>query len=105
MNWELLRAYLPVGEKNAVFMKELGVRLGVTAEGAKKLVRLARPEAEAQGVIIASSSKGYFIPDGLEELRHYRNMMHKQAVTRLITIKVVNKLIKELEAQEKGGKA
>ena len=99
MNWKLLETYIPVGEKNAIHMKELGERLGVTADGAKQIVRMARPEAEKEGVVIASSSNGYFIPDGLDELKHYYWMMRDQARTRDKTIRFVKSLINAQEGK------
>lgn len=102
MNWKLLEKYIPVGEKNAIHMDELGKQLGTTAEGAKVLVHLVRPEAEKEGKVIASTSKGYFIPDGLDELKHYYNLMRKQAKTRLETIRNVKAVI-DIAEREKGG--
>ena len=102
MNWKLLEKYIPVGEKNAIHMQELGERLGMTTEGAKALVRMARPEAEKEGVVIASSSKGYFIPDGIDELKHYYFYMRKQAKTRMETIAFVKSLIEAEESKEGG---
>lgn len=93
MKWQELVACIPYGEANAIHMKDLAKLLGMTAAGAKEVVRMTRPEAETGGVIIASSSKGYFIPDGVEELKHYYFYMRKQARTRLETIRTVKRLI------------
>lgn len=97
MNWKMLEAYIPVGEKNAIHMKDLAKLLGVTAEGAKEIVRMARPEAEKDGKIIASTSRGYFIPEGKEELEHYYLIMRQQALTRLKTVRTVRKLLREAD--------
>lgn len=98
--WELLREIIPVGEANAIHMRDLAALLGMTAAGAKDVVRMARPEAEAEDVIIASSGKGYFVPDGVEELKHYYFYMRQQARTRLQTIKTVKRLIDEAESAQ-----
>ncbi len=99
MRWQELVTYIPVGEAHAIHMKDLAARLGTTAAGAKAAVRRARPEAEKEKIIIASSSKGYFIADGVEELKHYCFPMQKQGGTRFRTVRTVKRLIDEAEME------
>ena len=86
MKWQELVACIPHGEVNAIHMENLAALLGMTAAGVKGAVRRARPEAEKEGVTIASSRNGYFIPDGPDEKAHYIFLMRKQSRTRLETI-------------------
>ncbi len=93
--WRTVEAYIPMGEENAITQAKLAFELHITPAQAKQLITEARPQAEEEGTIIASSSHGYYFPASVGELRHYRDMMHSQAISRLHTIKTVDRMLKE----------
>lgn len=60
----LLTASLPVGEHNAVHASELAARLGLRTHRA---LRAHIAAARRRGVLVCSSSAGYFLPESAAE--------------------------------------
>lgn len=54
-----------------------------------------------EGIIIAASSAGYFIPDNLEELSKYINIAKKRSIAGLIPLKYAIMQEKEMIKQDK----
>lgn len=53
------------------------------------------------GIIIASSSKGYYFPSNSAELAKYVHMMESTAKSTFYTLKSARKMLKELEGAER----
>lgn len=98
--WERIEQYIPMGEENAITQADLAFELHITPTQAKQLVSEARKQAETEGSIIASSAHGYYYPANVGELRHYRDMMRAQALSRLHTIKAADAALKRYEQEE-----
>ena len=62
-----LLSLIPVGEKNAISMKTISKHLDISVQDVRQWVENARLD----GMIIASSQCGYYIPVDEEELMEY----------------------------------
>lgn len=95
MDMERLKEVIPIGKANAIHQEELARRLGVNPAGAKRIVRKAR----AAGMQIMSSQCGYWITDNDADMQAYFDMMRRQALSRLKTIKPVRNTLNETKGQ------
>ena len=92
----LMRA-IPLGEDRAVHMRELAKLWNVSCDVVKKRIRRGRKE----GLQIMSSSAGYWFATCDAERERFVNLMRKQAISRLQSIKHTKKRLKENDGQIK----
>lgn len=59
------------GEENAITAKELSKLLGFPVRTITQMINYSR----CNGEVILSSDKGYFLPDNIEEVKHFINSM------------------------------
>lgn len=72
---EDLKNILPTGKLNAISARDLAVKLGVSDRVLRDIVTAER----VKGVVICSSSAGYYLPDNRDEIREFCNFMEKRA--------------------------
>lgn len=92
---ETLILVIPKGAENAIHLKELSEKLHMNDGTVKRYIKLARQ----QGYRIVSNSKGYWLSESKEEMIKWRNMMRKQALSRLEAIKPINNSLNDYDGQ------
>lgn len=93
--FKYLEGYISKGKANARRQKDIAEDMGVTAETVKHIIT----EARKAGVLIASSTSGYFYAETVEEMREFANMLRAQGKTRFDTAKPFLEAINELERE------
>ena len=87
-----LMMMIPHGEENAVSMRELARLCSASPREVRKMVEVAR----CDGMIIASSDQGYFIPESKEELLAYYRCVKCRIATAIKTLRPVEDLLEVL---------
>lgn len=90
-----LLAFIPKGMQNAIHMRDLAVKLGIT----ERSVRAAVKETREKGITICSLACGYWIPETKQEREVYVAMMDKQSKSRQVTIKHTKKELRKMPDQ------
>ena len=88
-----LESYIGRGKANAKRQKDIANEMGVTHETVKHIIT----EARKAGVLIASSTSGYFYAETVEEMREFANMLRAQGKTRFDTAKHFLEAINAIE--------
>lgn len=83
---------IPYGEEKAKSMRELSRECGVSPRELRKIVENARRD----GMIIASSESGYFVPSSAEELNAFYMRTMYRVNTTLDTLRPVEEIINEV---------
>lgn len=81
--FKYLDGYIGVGKANAKSQQAIAEDMGVTPATVKHDVT----EARKAGVLIASSSRGYYYAETVEEMQEFVNLLQAQAKTRNDTAK------------------
>lgn len=81
--FKYLEGYIGTGKVNARSQKAIAEDMGVTPATVKHDVT----EARKAGVLIASSSRGYYYAETVEEMQEFVNLLQAQAKTRNDTAK------------------
>lgn len=68
-----LRNILPTGKSNAISARELAAKIGVSDRVLRDIVT----EDRVKGIVICSSSAGYYLPANKDEIREFCNFMEK----------------------------
>lgn len=89
---------LPVGKKNRITLAELVDRTGV--KDPRELRKVIHKERAAGKLIASTSDKGggYYIPDGIEELREFVQYIERCGRSLFFVLKTARAKLKELEA-------
>lgn len=87
-----LMSLIPDGEENAKSMRELSRECGVSPREIRKIVENARRD----GMIIASSESGYFVPSCEEELNAFYIRTMYRVNTTLDTLRPVEEIVDEV---------
>ena len=82
---------IPRGEQNAIHTKELSRRM-LTNDRA--IIREIHEE-RCKGNIICSSKKGYYLPDGINEVHAWYKSARKRALSTLSCLKTARKMLKD----------
>lgn len=82
---EDLKSILPTGKLNAISARDLAVKLGVSDRVLRDIVTAER----VKGVVICSSSVGYYLPGNRDEIREFCNFMEKGQSTHLLQSKAL----------------
>lgn len=90
-----LENIIPKGKNNAIHLEVLANRLGVNQGTAKNLVRSAR----RNGAFILSGINGYWYAENEQEKREFVLLMKKQAISRLVSIKAINRTLNTINGQ------
>ena len=93
---EDLKSILPTGKLNAISARDLAVKLGVSDRVLRDIVTAER----VIGVVICSSSAGYYLPDNRDEIREFCNFMEKRAKHSFIAIQSARRTLGEVEGQQ-----
>lgn len=93
--FKYLEGYIGMGKSNARRQKDVAEDMGVTPETVKHIIT----EARKAGVLIASSTSGYFYAETVEEMREFANMLRAQGKTRFDTAKPFLEAINELKRE------
>lgn len=93
--FKYLEGYIGMGKANAKRQKDVAEDMGVTPETVKHIIT----EARKAGVLIASSTSGYFYAETVEEMREFANMLRAQGKTRFDTAKPFLEAINELKRE------
>ncbi len=93
--FKYLDGYIGMGKANARRQKDVAEDMGVTPETVKHIIT----EARKAGVLIASSTSGYFYAETVEEMREFANMLRAQGKTRFDTAKPFLEAINELKRE------
>lgn len=91
--FKYLEGYIGTGKANARRQKDIAEDMGVTPQTVKHIIT----EARKTGVLIASSTSGYFYAETVDEMREFANLLHAQAETRNDTAKPFMEAIKAFE--------
>ena len=91
---EDLKSILPTGKLNAISARDLAVKLGVSDR-----VDIVTAE-RVKGVVICSSSAGYYLPGNRDEIREFCNFMEKRAKHSFIAIQSARRALGEVEGQQ-----
>lgn len=87
-----LMSLIPDGEDNAKSMRELSRECGVSPREVRKIIENARRD----GMIIASSDSGYFIPSCEEELNAFYIRTMYRINTTLDTLRPVEEIVDQV---------
>lgn len=93
---EDLKSILPTGKLNAISARDLAVKLGVSDRVLRDIVTAER----VKGVVICSSSAGYYLPDNRDEIREFCNFMEKRAKHSFIAIQSARRALGEVKGQQ-----
>lgn len=93
---EDLKSILPTGKLNAISARDLAVKLGVSDRVLRDIVTAER----VKGVVICSSSAGYYLPGNRDEIREFCNFMEKRAKHSFIAIQSARRTLGEVEGQQ-----
>lgn len=94
-NLERFVNLIPIGKENAIHQVHLAKLLGVSPEGAKQMVRVARQN----GYEILSGSCGYYRAQNDEERLQFVKLFSKQAYTRLNTTRLIRHTLSQINGQ------
>lgn len=78
-----LRNILPTGKSNAISARELAAKIGMSDRVLRDIVT----EDRVKGIVICSSSAGYYLPANKDEIRGFCNFMEKEPSTHLLQFK------------------
>lgn len=87
--------YIRHGKDNAIHLQDLSAELGCSPETIKAEIRKARRD----GALILSASCGYWLAESPEEMQKYIEMMRRQAISRLFTIKPIKTALNQIDGQ------
>lgn len=87
-----LMSLIPDGEENAKSMRELSRACGVSTREFRKIIETARRD----GMIIASSDAGYFVPSCEEELNAFYIRTMYRVNTTLDTLRPVEEIVSDV---------
>lgn len=87
-----LRNILLTGKSNAISARELAAKIGVSD-------RVLR-DIRVKGIVICSSSAGYYLPANKDEIREFCNFMEKRAKHSFIAIQSARRALGEVEGQQ-----
>lgn len=82
---------LPVGSANAISMRSLAEKLGITERTLRDRIRQARFE----GYEIIGDMHGYYLPETQEDSRRFYNLFHKRALCSLASVSPSYAKVKE----------
>lgn len=83
---EIIKSSICKGEAAAISSRTLQAIAGINERELRKIIETLR----RQGCVIASSSKGYYIPQTLDELDRFITKETKRAKSVLFTLKAAN---------------
>lgn len=83
---------LKTGENNAVSLADMCRVSGINNRATRQIIE----DLRRSGVVIISSNKGYYLPETLEEVRHYINKESKRAKSIFYTIQSAKVLEKKM---------
>lgn len=86
---------LKKGEENAIHVQELADMFKCDITAVKAEIRKLRRE----GVLICSSTKGYYIPANKADIERFYRKMRKHALTCLRSITTARKALNSLDGQ------
>ena len=90
--FERFLSMIPYGERDAIPMTKLASFMGVSERDVRRIVESARRD----GNIVATCEGGYFIPETLEELKHYYHTALARIKTGSKELKAVRRVLEEL---------
>lgn len=93
---EDLRNILPTGKNNAISARELAAKLGVSDRVLRDIVTGDR----VKGIVICSSSAGYYLPASKDEIKEFCSFMDKRAKHSFIAIQSARRALGEVEGQQ-----
>lgn len=82
---------LPVGSANAISMRSLAEKLGITERTLRDRIRQARFE----GYEIIGDMHGYYLPETQEDSRRFYKLFHKRALCSLASVSPSYAKVKE----------
>ena len=91
-----LKSILPTGKRNAISVRELAAKIGVS----ERVLRDIVTEGRVKGIVICSSSAGYYLPANKDEIREFCNFMGKRAKHSFIAIQSARRALGEVEGQQ-----
>ena len=87
---------LPKGEENAIKAVDLAARLGFNNT---RLLQASIAKARAEGQMILSSGRGYYLPSSDEEVQRFIKTMENRAINTLAAIKNARRYLKIVPGQ------
>lgn len=93
---EVLKDILSTGKENAISARDLAAKLGVSELVLRDIVTANR----INGIVICSSSAGYYLPASKNEIREFCNFMEKRAKHSFIVIQSARLALGEVEGQQ-----
>ena len=84
---------LPLGQANAVSMYDLSNLLNITDREVRKVIF----DLRCKGMVIAGDNNGYYIPNGLNELKAYYKLALSRGKATIRSIKAAKREIERLE--------
>ena len=89
---EKIMQALRTGENNAISLFNMCKVSGVDNRATRQIIE----DLRRSGVVIISSNKGYYLPETLEEVKHYINKESKRARSIFYTIRSAKNLEKKM---------
>lgn len=87
---------LPKGEQNAIKSADLAARLGFNNT---RVLQESIARARAEGQMILSSGRGYYLPSSDEEVQRFIKTMENRAINTLAAIKNARRYLKIVPGQ------
>lgn len=87
---------LPKGEENAIKAVDLAARLGFNST---RQLQESVARARAEGQMILSSGKGYYLPSNDKEVQRFIKTMESRALNTLVAIKNARQYLKIVPGQ------
>lgn len=87
---------LPKGEQNAIKAVDLAARLGFNST---RQLQESVARARAEGQMILSSGKGYYLPSNDKEVQRFIKTMESRALNTLVAIKNARRYLKIVPGQ------
>lgn len=87
---------LPKGEENAIKAVDLAARLGFNST---RQLQESVAKARAEGQLILSSGRGYYLPSNDKEVQRFIKTMENRAINTLAAIKNARRYLKIVPGQ------
>lgn len=103
-NVKRLLSVIKTGKDNGIHQNKLALVMGWKPSEVKRLIQTIRINYD---IIIISDDSGYYFPETDDDIRKFHNMMRKQAIQRLVTIRGIRKYLRmqriDENRQNRGG--
>ena len=86
-----LYSEIPVGKDNAISRYDLRTKLGMSDRKMREVIH----DAKVAGYLICSTSRGYYIPDDIEDIKHQYFREKKRIASTYAAIRQMRAILKD----------